>query len=127
MFSYSFSKTREGEELHMGSIMRGALENQGIRFWVCKPYRSLPNEYLVAEHEGHTRVWIHAASCNGGTHYDIPRRELMAVAAVITDDESTRFVYDGFSDENARPVQQAEEMAAAVAQHFGMTVRKVDA
>ncbi|MFF3363607.1 hypothetical protein [Streptomyces misionensis] len=120
----SLVKTRPGTDLHMGVLLRDALAFQGIGVRVDKPWRSLPSEFLVAEREGHTRVWIHAASWNGATHYDIPRAELMAVAAVITDEVSTRFVYDGFSDENARPVAQAEAMAAAVARHFGLPVRE---
>lgn len=123
--SLSLIKTRPGGELHMGALLRDALAFQGIGVRVDKPWRSLPSEFLVAEHEGCARVWIHAASWNGGTHYDIPRAELMAVAAVVTDDVSTRFVYNGFDDEPARPVAQAEAMAAAVARHFGMPVREV--
>lgn len=122
--SNTLNKTRPGIELHMGALLRDALAFQGISVRVDRPWPSLPSEYLVAEREGYTRVWIHAASCNGASHYDIPRAELIAVAAVITDDASTRFVYDGFSDENARPVAQAKAMAAAVARHFGMPVRE---
>lgn len=121
----TLTKTRPGIELHMGALLRGALAFQGIGVRIDKPWRSIPSEYLVAEREGHTRVWIHAVSCNGPCHYDIPRAELMGVAAVITDDVSTRFVYDGFSDDSARPVAQAEAMAAAVARHFGMPVREI--
>ncbi|MGW6602869.1 hypothetical protein [Streptomyces sp. NPDC055036] len=121
----TLNKTRAGNELHMGALLRSALAFQGISVRVDRPWRSLPSEYLVAEREGHTRVWIHAVSCNGTCHYDISRGELMGVAAVITDHVSTRFVYDGFSDESARPVAQAEAMAAAVARHFGMPVREV--
>lgn len=123
--SVSLIKTRPGTELHMGALLRDALAFQGISVRIDKPWRSLPSEYLVAEREGHTRVWIHAHSCGGAMHYDIPRAELLGVAAVITDDVSTRFVYNGFSDESARPVAQAEAMAAAVARHFGMPVRVV--
>lgn len=122
--SMTLNKTRPGVELHMGVLLRDALAFQGIGVRVDKPWRSLPTEYLVAEREGHTRVWIHAVSCNGATDYDIPRAELMGVAAVITDAESTRFVYDGFSDESARPTAQAVAMAAAVARHFGLPVRE---
>ena len=123
--SLSLVKTRPGDALHMGALLRGALALQGISARVDRPWRSLPNEYLVAEHEGHAQVWIHAASCNGPSHYDIPRGELMAVAAVVTDEVNTRFVYDGFSAASASPIQQAEAMAAAVARHFGMPVREV--
>lgn len=123
--SVSMAKTRPGTQLHMGALLRDALAFQGISVRVDKPWRSLPSEFLVAEREGHTRVWIHAASCNGATHYDIPRAELMGVAAVITDDVSTRFVYDGFGDNAAPPVAQAEAVAAAVARHFGMPVREI--
>ncbi|MGW6602871.1 hypothetical protein [Streptomyces sp. NPDC055036] len=124
--SLSLIKTRPGAEFHMGALLRGALAFQGISVRVDRPWRSIPSEYLVAEREGHTRVWMHAVSWNGGfAHYDIPRGELMGVAAVITDDVSTRFVYDGFSADATRPVAQAEEMAAAVARHFGMPVREV--
>ncbi|MCX4554157.1 hypothetical protein [Streptomyces sp. NBC_01500] len=122
--SHTLSKTRPGSELHMGALLREALAFQGISVRVYKPWRSIPSEYLVAEREGYTRVWIHATSCNGTSHYDISRAELMAVAAVITDDVSTRFVYDGFSDDAARPVSQAVAMSAAVARHFDMMVRK---
>lgn len=73
----------------MGALLRGALVFQGISVRVDRPWRSLPNEYLVAEREGYTQVWIHAASCHGDSLYDIPRAELMGVAAVITDDVST--------------------------------------
>jgi hypothetical protein len=123
--SVTLNKTRPGTELRMGALLRDALAFQGVSVRVDKPWRSLPSEFLVAEREGHTRVWIHAASWNGATHYDTPRAELMAVAAVITDDGGTRFVYDGFSDESARPVAQADAMAAAVARHFGLPVREV--
>jgi hypothetical protein len=110
----------------MGALLREALTLQGVSVRVEKPWRSLGSEYLVAEREGHTRVWIHAASCSGETHYDIPRGEMLGVAAVITDDVSTRFVYNGFSDaESPRPVEQAHAMAAAVARHFSMPVREV--
>lgn len=121
----SLIKTRPGIELHMGALLRDALAFQGIGVRVDRPWRSIPSEYLVAEREGYTRVWIHAASCNDGfAHYDTPRSELWAVAAVITDEVSTRFVYDGFGDENPRPVAQAVAMAAAVARHFGLPVRE---
>jgi len=109
----------------MGVLLRDALAFQGISVRVDKPWRSLPSEYLVAEREGYTPVWIHAASCNSTSHYDTPRADLMAVAAVITDDASTRFVYNGFSDEPARPIAQAEAMAAAVARHLDLPVREV--
>ncbi|MFF4020011.1 hypothetical protein [Streptomyces sp. NPDC001843] len=124
--SHSLIKTRPGSDMHMGALLREALAFQGIRVRVDQPWRSLPSEYLVAEREGYTRVWIHAATWGReGSHYDVPRAQLMAVAAVITDDESTRFVYNGFSDEDARPVAQAQAMAAAVARHFDMPVREV--
>lgn len=122
--SITLNKTHPGEDFHVGALLRGALEFQGVRFYVDKPYTSVPWEYLVAEHEGHARVWIHALSCNGAIHYDIPRAEMWAVAAVVTDDLNTRFVYDGFSDKSARPVEQAAAMAAAVARHFGLPVRE---
>lgn len=122
---HTFVKTRPGPDMHMGALLREALEFQGISVRVDKPWRSVPSVYLVAEREGYTRVWIHAHSCNGAMHYDIPRAELMGVAAVITDEVSTRFVYNGFNDENARPVAQAQALAAAVARHFGMPVREV--
>lgn len=120
----SLNKTRPGTALHMGALLRDALAFQGISVRVDKPWNSLPTEYLVAEREGHARVWIHAHSCNGTMHYDIPRAELLGVAAVVTDHVSTRFVYDGFSHKDARPVAQAQAMAAAVAGHFGMPVRE---
>lgn len=124
--SVSLIKTRPGGDLHMGALLRDALAFQGIHVRVDRPWRSLPSEYLVAEHEGYTRVWIHSASCNGKiTNYDIPRGELLGVAAVITDDVSTRFVYSGFDAGETRPVEQAQEMAAAVARHFGMPVREI--
>lgn len=123
--AHALTKTRPGNDLHMGALLREALAFQGISVRVDKPWRSLPSEYLIAEREGYTRVWIHAASCNGDSHYDIPRAALMAVAAVITDDVSTRFVYNGFDDESPRPVAQAQAMAEAVARHFGMPVREV--
>jgi len=122
--SITLNKTHPGGDLHMGALLRGALEFQGVRVYVDKPYPSVSWEYLVAEHEGQARVWIHALSCNGTIHYDIPRAEMWAVAAVVTDEVNTRFVYDGFSDKNARPVAQAVAMAAAVARHFRLPVRE---
>ncbi|MFD7552296.1 hypothetical protein, partial [Streptomyces sp. NPDC059816] len=102
-------------------LLRDALTRHGVTsVRVDKPWPSLPNEYLVAEVPGRAPVWIHAASCNGATHYDIPRGELMAVAAVVTDETSTRFVYDGFSDKNPRPAAQAETCAEAVAAFLGI-------
>ncbi|MFF8367831.1 hypothetical protein ACF05W_03205 [Streptomyces lydicus] len=121
----SLMKTRPGIEMHMGALLREALAFQGIGVRVEKPGRSLPNEYLVAERGGFARVWVHAMSCNGDIHYDIPRSELMAVAAVVSDHVSTRFIYDGFSHENPRPAAQARAMATAVARHFGMPVREM--
>ncbi|MET9776231.1 hypothetical protein ABZ023_18555 [Streptomyces sp. NPDC006367] len=115
------TRTRPGADLHMGALLRDALTRCGVTsLRVEKPWSTLPNEYLVAEVPGRARVWIHAASCNGATHYDIPRDELMAVAAVVTDETNTRFVYDGFSDGNARPVAQAEACAEAVAAFLGV-------
>ncbi|MGW2421487.1 hypothetical protein ACWC0C_19935 [Streptomyces sp. NPDC001709] len=115
------TRTRPGTDLHMGALLRDALTRHGVTsVRVDKPWSMLPNEYLVAEVPGRARVWIHAASCNGATHYDIPRGELMAVAAVVTDETNTRFVYDGFSHDNGRPVAQAEACAEAVAAFLGV-------
>ncbi|MEE1736459.1 hypothetical protein PUR49_08095 [Streptomyces sp. BE147] len=115
------TRTHPGTDLHMGALLRDALTRHGVTsVRVDKPWPSLPNEYLVAEVPGRAPVWIHAASCNGATHYDIPRGELMAVAAVVTDERNTRFVYDGFSDDNTRPRAQAETCAEAVAAFLGV-------
>ncbi|MGW2658525.1 hypothetical protein ACWC1D_33360 [Streptomyces sp. NPDC001478] len=115
------TRTRPGADLHMGALLRDALTRHGVTsLRVDKPWPSLPSEYLVAEVPGRPRVWIHATSCNGTIHYDTPRDELMAVAAVVTDETNTRFVYDGFSDDNTRPVAQAESCAEAVAAFLGV-------
>ncbi|MFJ8785932.1 hypothetical protein [Streptomyces sp. NPDC102476] len=115
----TLTRTRPAADLHMGALLRGALARQGVTVYVERPWTSLPNEYLVAAVPGRARVWIHAMSCSGATHYDIPLGELMAVAAVVTDETNTRFVYDGFSDDNARPLAQAEACAEAVAAFLG--------
>ncbi|MEV5283375.1 hypothetical protein ACFYMW_35750 [Streptomyces sp. NPDC006692] len=121
------TRTHPGTDLHMGALLRDALTRHGVTsVRVDKPWPSLPNEYLVAEVPGRARVWIHAASCNGATHYDIPRGELMAVAAVVTEEKNTRFVYDGFSDNNARPAAQAETCAEAVAAFLGVQAPEPD-
>jgi len=119
----TLAKTAPSTETHMGALLRDALARHGVTVRVDRPSPVLPTEFLVAEHPGHTPVQIDSYSRHGARHYDIPRAELTAVAAVITDDKSTRFVYDGFSDD-ARPVEQAEACAAAVARHFGLPARE---
>ncbi|MET7487118.1 hypothetical protein [Streptomyces sp. NPDC005538] len=124
-FPYSLTKTADGSDLRMGVLLRDALAHQGVSFRVVKPYDRLPPEYLMAQAvtDG-PRVWIHAADCNGSLHYDIPRAQLMAVAAVVTDEGGTRFVFDGFSHDAARPVAQAEACARAVAVFLGLEPRE---
>ncbi|RNG26160.1 hypothetical protein EEJ42_15990 [Streptomyces botrytidirepellens] len=109
----------------MGVLLRDALAHQGVSFRVVKPYDRLPPEYLVAQADlTGPRVWIHGCDCNGSTHYDIPRAGLLAVAAVVTDEDGTRFVFDGFSRDEARPVAQAEACARAVAVFLGLEPRE---
>lgn len=123
-FPYSLTKTAPNAELRMGALLRDALAHQGVSIRVVKPYRSLPPEYLVAQTDPEgPRVWIHATDCNGSMHYDIPRAGLMAVAAVVTDEGVTRFVFDGFSRDEARPVTQAEACSRAVAEFLGLEPR----
>jgi len=123
-FAFSLTKTRPDTDLHMGALLRGALERHGVPVRVTKPWASLPHEYLVAQAQPDgPRVWIHCNDHDGRTHYDIPRTSLMAVAAVVTDEKSTRFVYDGFTAADAAdaaaaaawPAGQAKECARAVA------------
>lgn len=125
MLRHTLVKTAPADEMRMGALLLEALGRHGVTVRVDKPWRSIPSEYLVctSPQTSTARVWVHSASCNDGmTHYDIPRAELMAVAAVVTDEESTRFVYDGFSDDNARPVAQAVACAVAVASFLGLPV-----
>lgn len=133
-FAFSLTKTRPGTMPHMGALLRGALERHGVPVRVAKPWASLPHEYRVAQAQPEgPSVWIHCNDHDGRTHYDIPRTSLMAVAAVVTDKESTRFVYDGFTaadvaataadDVDAWPAGQADECARAVAAFLGLRAR----
>lgn len=124
-FPHSLTRTAPGSQLRMGALLRDALAHQGVSFRVAKPYTTLPDEHLVATaDQAGPRVWIHAVDCNGHSHYDIPRAGLMAVAAVITDETGTRFVFDGFSWKEARPVAQAQACARAVAVFLGLEPRE---
>ncbi|MFB7594628.1 hypothetical protein [Streptomyces sp. NPDC056160] len=130
----SLTKARPAYDGYTGAMLREALEALGIVYHVDKPWRDLPMEYVVCSVPGRARVWI---SCVAGPsartlegrrfsdHYDLPAVALWAVAATVTDDEGTQFVYNGFGDEHKPTAPagiQAGQCAAAVAEHFGLTL-----
>ncbi|MFE7116567.1 hypothetical protein ACFU99_14260 [Streptomyces sp. NPDC057654] len=132
----SLTKTRPAHDGRTGTMLRDALQALGIAHHVEQPWHRLPTEYLVCSVPGRAPVWIHcmadpsARTPEGrrfADHYDLPTTALSAVAAMVTDDESTRLVFDGFSDELMPTTSagiQVGQCAAAVAGHFGMTVPK---
>lgn len=130
----SLTKTRPAYDGHNGAMLRDALEALGIVHHVDQPWRGLPTEYVVCSVPGRARVWIHcvaepsARTPEGrrfADHYDLPTVALWVVVAVVTDGDSTRFVFNGISDEckpTASAGTQAGKCAAAVAEHFGLTL-----
>ncbi|TLS44909.1 hypothetical protein FE633_17330 [Streptomyces montanus] len=130
----SLTKTHSAYDCHTGAMLRDALEALGIVHHVDQPWRGLPTEYLVCSVPGRARVWIHCVADPSARtpegrqfadHYDLPAVALRAVAATVTDDEGTQFVYNGFGDEHkptASAGMQAGQCAAAVAEHFGLTL-----
>ncbi|WP_338675947.1 hypothetical protein V1460_25485 [Streptomyces sp. SCSIO 30461] len=138
----SLTKTHPAYDGHTGAMLRDALEALGIVHHVIQPRHELPTEYLVCSVPGRTRVWIHCVadpSARSGSdpfahtlegrrfadHYDLPAVVLWAVVAMAIDDESTQCVFDGHGDEHkpmASAGMQAGQCAAAVANHFGLTV-----
>ncbi|MFK0154128.1 hypothetical protein ACIQVK_18905 [Streptomyces sp. NPDC090493] len=130
----SLTKTRPAYDGYTGDMLRDALETLGIVHHVDHPWRGLTAEYLVCSMPERARVWIHCVAdpsartpegCRFAGHYDLPTVALWAVAATVTDDDGTRFVYNGFGDEHkptASAGMQAGQCAAAVAEHFGLTL-----
>ncbi|MFJ2419277.1 hypothetical protein [Streptomyces brevispora] len=131
---HSLTKPRPAADEYTGALLLEQLAYlipDGVRLRIDRPWRGLPNEYIVCERAGYARVWIHCAAdvdardADGyrlPDHYDIPQAKLWVVAAVVTDDESTRFVYDGFSapdDMSARA--QIVQCAEAVAVQLGVS------
>lgn len=132
----SLTKARPAADGHTGAMLRDALEALGIVHHVDQPWRSTAKEFLVCSVPGRARVWIHCladpSACTPegrryADHYDLPTAALWAVAATVTDDESTRLVFIGFGGQHefsASAGMQAGKCAAAVAAHFGLTAPK---
>lgn len=110
----TIEKTRPGTELHMGAILRQALETRGIRYRV-------DGAYLVAmAGDSETpRAWITAYGCNGEIGYDVSRAVHMGTTAAVVTEDGTRYIYDGLSEIH-RPVPCAWACADAVGIFLGV-------
>lgn len=130
---HSLTKTRPAADGYTGVLLLEALAPyipDGVRVRVDRPWASLPNEYIVCERPGYARVWAHCVAApeartpdgyRFSDHYDIPAGVLWAVAATVTDEENTRFVYDGFSAPEGMSARgQARDFARAVAVQLGV-------
>jgi len=104
----TMSKTRPAEEMHMGALIRGALERAGVDHVVTR-------QFLAVQARG-GRVLLSAHDCNGGQHYDTGRAQFVGMTAlwVATGGARGEVVYDGRPG-SLGPVADAEACARAVA------------